>query len=231
MITILYNTKTQKIEHHIEGEYLVDGKTGIVDLPLLRLIEQKTERPSIIQTQKLIESWEIQGNNYVQVWTIVNKTEAEIIAEKEAEANEADQNLSVDEVKKLLRMRADSLSEAELYQFPSVYPAWRPGEALKNAADSATGKADIRQYKGKLYKVVLSHTTQIDWLPDISSSLFTVFNPPETISVFVHPTGAHDVYKLGAKVYFPTINDSIYESLIDNNSYSPTEYPQGWKKL
>jgi hypothetical protein len=49
--------------------------------------------------------------------------------------------------------------------------------------------------------------------------------------VFVHPTGAHDVYKKGDRVHFPKISDPIYESLIDNNSWSPNEYSAGWKKI
>ena len=52
----------------------------------------------------------------------------------------------------------------------------------------------------------------------------TVTSYPE----FVHPTGAHDTYRTGDRV---TYNGTVYESLIDNNSYSPDEYPQGWKAV
>ena len=44
---------------------------------------------------------------------------------------------------------------------------------------------------------------------------------------FVQPTGASDVYAKGAKV---TYEGARYTSLIDNNSWSPSEYPSGWKK-
>lgn len=50
----------------------------------------------------------------------------------------------------------------------------------------------------------------------------------ETVSDFVQPTGAHDVYPLGGKVMF---EGNVYESLVANNYYSPTAYPQGWRKL
>lgn len=33
---------------------------------------------------------------------------------------------------------------------------------------------------------------------------------------------------IGDKVYYPTAEDSIYESVIDNNVWSPTAYPAGW---
>lgn len=49
--------------------------------------------------------------------------------------------------------------------------------------------------------------------------------------VWVQPTGAHDAYKKGDKVHFPTATDPVYESLIDANVWSPTAYPAGWEKL
>lgn len=52
--------------------------------------------------------------------------------------------------------------------------------------------------------------------------------PAETIPEFVQPTGAHDAYKKGDKVKF---EGKIYQSLIDNNAYSPSEYPAGWKEI
>lgn len=48
---------------------------------------------------------------------------------------------------------------------------------------------------------------------------------------WVQPTGAHDAYQSGDRVHFPTATDPVYESLIDANVWSPTAYPQGWKKL
>lgn len=45
---------------------------------------------------------------------------------------------------------------------------------------------------------------------------------------FVKPNGAHDAYQKGAGI---TFNGEKYESLIDNNVWSPDEYPQGWKEV
>lgn len=49
--------------------------------------------------------------------------------------------------------------------------------------------------------------------------------------VWVQPTGVHDAYKKEDRVHFPSATDLVYESLIDANVWSPTAYPQGWKKL
>lgn len=44
---------------------------------------------------------------------------------------------------------------------------------------------------------------------------------------WVQPTGGHDAYKKGDRVSF---EGSVYESLIDANTWSPTAYPDGWRK-
>lgn len=43
---------------------------------------------------------------------------------------------------------------------------------------------------------------------------------------FKQPTGAHDAYKKGDRI---TFQNKRYESVIDDNVYSPENYPAGWK--
>ena len=50
----------------------------------------------------------------------------------------------------------------------------------------------------------------------------------ETIPDFVQPTGAHDAYNTGDKV---KSDGKVYESTMDNNVYSPSAYPAGWKEI
>lgn len=90
---------------------------------------------------------------------------------------------------------------------------------------------DTFVYNGQLYEVIQGHKTQADWLPDATPALYKKAVPADVIPVFVQPTGAHDVYNLGDRVHYPTENDPVYESLINNNSWSPTAYPQGWQQL
>ncbi|MFA5307846.1 MAG: carbohydrate-binding protein [Candidatus Babeliales bacterium] len=87
-----------------------------------------------------------------------------------------------------------------------------------------------RTYDNKTYECIQPHVTYVGYEPSKTPALWKLISS-ETIPVFVHPTGAHDVYMKGYKVHFPTITDPVYESLIDNNSWSPTEYPAGWKKI
>jgi hypothetical protein len=88
-----------------------------------------------------------------------------------------------------------------------------------------------RIFDGKQYEVIQPHMTVIGGEPHLTPALWKELPIENEIPVFVHPTGAHDVYMKTDKVHFPTITDPIYESLIDNNSWSPTENPSGWKKL
>lgn len=85
-----------------------------------------------------------------------------------------------------------------------------------------------RTYGGKTFDCLQAHQTLKGWEPDKTPSLWKE-STSEVIPVFKQPTGAHDVYMKGAKVHFPTITDPVYESVIDNNSWSPITYPAGWK--
>lgn len=81
-----------------------------------------------------------------------------------------------------------------------------------------------------LYKVLTEHMSQDTWTPDVSPSLFAkvLIDPSgETIPEWVRPDSTN-AYMIGDKVMFEGIT---YESTIDNNIWSPTEYPAGWKQI
>ena len=79
----------------------------------------------------------------------------------------------------------------------------------------------------QLYKVVQNHTSQADWLPDATPSLYDAIGlDSEGYPVWSQPTGAHDAYNTGDIVNY---NGTLYKSLIDGNTYSPEAYPAGWE--
>lgn len=106
-------------------------------------------------------------------------------------------------------------------------------------AVDAYDKGDIVDYNGVKYISTIDANV---WAPDVygwevytgdggSTDPVEPSNPDtptDTIKDFVQPTGAHDAYKKGDKVRF---ENKIYESLIDNNVYSPSAYPSGWKEI
>lgn len=86
-----------------------------------------------------------------------------------------------------------------------------------------------RFYNDVQYECIQAHMTVIGQTPNLTPALWKVVLGD--ISVWVQPTGGHDAYNIGDKVHFPTINDPVYESLINANVWSPAVYPAGWKML
>ena len=86
------------------------------------------------------------------------------------------------------------------------------------------------QYNDKLYKVLQAHTVQENWAPDVAPSLFAeVLTDPtgQTILEWKQPDSTNP-YMKGDKVKYEGV---IYESLINQNVWSPVAYPAGWKQI
>ena len=86
------------------------------------------------------------------------------------------------------------------------------------------------RYEEVLYKVITAHTSQSDWTPTSASSLFAkvLIDPTgESINEWVQPDSTNP-YMAGDKVIF---NGKTYESVINNNVWSPSAYPAGWKEI
>ena len=123
-------------------------------------------------------------------------------------------------IRQAIEQGVKSLPVETALEVPKLFKKWKAGEAV--------ALNDIREYNGVLYKTIQAHTTQADWKPNLTPALWKVVQPEGVIPDWKQPTGAHDAYKIGDKVKF---NGNKYESLINANTYSPTVYPAGWKKL
>ena len=75
-------------------------------------------------------------------------------------------------------------------------------------------------------KTWVSLTPANVWEPGISGWRESV--EENTAPDWVQPTGALDAYNTGDHVMF---DGSVYESLIDSNTWSPIDYPAGWHKV
>ena len=117
-----------------------------------------------------------------------------------------------------------NLDDEQALESVELFPAWK--------AEVAYAIDDRVRYEGVLYKVLQAHTSQADWTPDTAVSLFTrvLIPEPSIIPVWEQPASTN-AYMAGDRVYYPTAQDDVYESLIDNNVWSPTAYPQGWKVI
>ena len=119
-----------------------------------------------------------------------------------------------------LRAVAATFTDDQALNCILLFPAW-------SGSGVAYKKGDRLRHEGKLYKVLLDHTSQADWVPGSAPSLYVeVSDPAIEYPEWKQPTGAHDAYQNGDKV---TYNGKKYISLIDSNTYSPADYPAGWK--
>lgn len=119
----------------------------------------------------------------------------------------------------LIEKAAVSLDDADALEAVELFKSWYSGIAYL---------ADERvQYNDKLYRCAQSHTSQADWEPDRTPALWTEVAKPGEIPAWKQPTGAQDAYMTGSKVHYPTIDDPVYVSTVDNNVWEPTVY--GWE--
>ena len=118
---------------------------------------------------------------------------------------------------------AETLSDAQALQVPMLFDDFDG-----NGVAYEVGKRIM--FEGVLYKVIQAHTSQAGWTPTAAPSLFAkVINETidGSIPEFEQPDSTNP-YMKGDRVIF---NGKVYESLIDNNVYSPEAYPAGWKEI
>lgn len=118
------------------------------------------------------------------------------------------------------------LTDEQALEMPLLFPKWQAGK------EYAVG--DRVLYLGALYKVLQAHTSQAGWEPDIAPSLFAKNlivkdESGEQVDIpdFVQPDSTNP-YMKGDKVKF---EGKVYQSLIDQNVWSPSAYPQGWEEV
>lgn len=76
-------------------------------------------------------------------------------------------------------------------------------------------------------KTWVSLTPANVWAPGVSGWR-EVVDEDAGPAEWVAPTGAHDAYQTGDQVTYEGVT---YESVIDSNTWSPADYPAGWKQL
>ena len=114
---------------------------------------------------------------------------------------------------------AISLSDEDALEAFNLFPYWET---------STTYKVDDRvRYEEYLYKCLQAHTSQDAWTPLAAPSLWAkVLIPDENVIPEWEQPNSTNGYKIGDKVLF---NGKVYESVINNNVWSPSAYPAGWK--
>ena len=136
-----------------------------------------------------------------------------------------DKRQAAEQLRRALQLFVQTLSEARALEVATVFPAWEAnrsyavGEIVSYGVNTAGDP--------QLYKIVQGHTSQADWLPSGTPSLYDAMGLDESgYPVWSQPSGAHDAYNTGDIVNY---NGTLYKSLIDGNTWSPEAYPAGWE--
>lgn len=130
-----------------------------------------------------------------------------------------------EQMRKALQIFAQTLTDDDAMSVATVYPEYVVGKAYK--ADEMFVYGTNAVGDPQLYRVVQAHTSQADWTPNTTASLYTPIGLNEKgYTIWSQPTGAHDAYNTGDIVDY---NGTLYKSLVDGNVYAPDAYPTGWE--
>lgn len=118
-----------------------------------------------------------------------------------------------------IEVAAESFTDDVAIEYPELIPSWKTD--VDYAIDQRVN------YEGIVYKCLQAHTSQADWTPTAAPSLWAKVLIPDsdTIPEWEQPDSTNG-YSKGDKVKY---NGAVYESLIDNNVWSPDAYPAGWQ--
>ena len=114
-----------------------------------------------------------------------------------------------------------SLDDEDALEAVELFPVWK--------TDTQYELNQRVRDEGKLYKCVQAHKSQSRWHPSETPALWTEVAKPGEIPVWKQPTGSQDVYMTGDKVHYPTAEDAVYISTVDNNVWQPGVY--GWELM
>lgn len=154
-------------------------------------------------------------------WYDVQKDLKEDVAEAQENAEQAQE---------VVLLTRDFLPDAVALTLPEIYDEWNPDGIAYIGKDTATEDkpASIVRRNGFLYRCLQSHTSQENWTPENSPSLWVLIDDPAIEwPEWKQPTGAHDAYSLGAKV---SHNGKKWISQIEANTVEPGTDDRYWKE-
>lgn len=126
------------------------------------------------------------------------------------------------EIRAQLDMITSEMTDEQALESSVLFKEWNGDGVVYEVGQRLT-------YNDILYKVITGHTSQPDWTPDVATSLFAkVLIPDENVVPEWEQPDSTNPYMTGDKVVY---DGKTYESLIDNNIWSPIDYPAGWQEI
>lgn len=129
------------------------------------------------------------------------------------------------EIRAKIESVANTLEDEAALDYVELFPAWNPNGIVYAVGDRV-------RYQNDLYKALQDHVSQTGWNPVDAPSLFAkiLIPDPDVIPVWEQPDSTNP-YMTGDRVHYPDADGPVYESLIDNNTWSPEAYPAGWQEI
>lgn len=115
------------------------------------------------------------------------------------------------------------LTDDQAIECKDLYNEWSPKSPGYTVGYRVT-------YEGTLYKCLQDHTPQEAWTPVAAPSLWAEILPGQggtEVGEWVQPDSTN-AYNTGDRCMYGGV---MYESTIDNNVWSPADYPAGWKAI
>lgn len=125
------------------------------------------------------------------------------------------------------RQVADVLRTARdegVTEAPAAGAVWVQPEGAHDAYLSG----DIVEHDDKMWASTIDYNV---WEPGVSGWREQPGEDEDgtpTVPDYLPPTGAHDAYMAGDRVMF---EGEVYEAVMDNVSWSPSEHPPAWRKV
>lgn len=174
------------------------------------------------QLQKLGEIY-FDTPNDVFTYEVLNKTQQEIEAEviQNHEANKQTAINTYLEKQIQIQIEIEELDGTEALENQSIYPFWSgDGEAVVTGNKRNHFSTDGLEIW--LWRCRQNHTTQPDWIPKDSPSLWERVEQDGEVL----PYDANRVYQIGERCSW---QGKVYKCIMANTTWSPTDYPPAWK--
>ena len=138
----------------------------------------------------------------------------------------SDKALAAEQLRRVLQLFVQTLDDDKALEVATVFPSYEIDRVYEKDFIFSYGENSAGD--PQLYKVVQTHTSQAGWKPGETPALYTAIGlTPAGYPIWNRPSGAHDAYNRDDIVSY---KEKLYKSLIDGNTWSPDEYPDGWEE-
>lgn len=125
-------------------------------------------------------------------------------------------------IKEQIKNLADNATDEAALKSIDLYGKWKSGSDYNVNDRVSVEEGDTVL----LYKCIQAHTSQDDWKPDVTPSLWAkVLTSDDGTPLQWEQPDSTNPYMKGDKVIY---DGEVYESIVDNNVWEPGVY--GWKK-